>query len=159
MSESGAAAPRWARGAFLAAACALLSLAGHVLGGGRICCLPPLPAILVTSGAIGALCVGLAGQMLSFRRILAVLGWAQLAFHLAFGLGGPSFGHHPAGAAMPQGATGIAMGPSMIAGHAAAAVAAAALLAGAERAVWWVCGAVFAVALARSVPRPARAHR
>ncbi|TDD90127.1 hypothetical protein [Actinomadura rubrisoli] len=157
---SPAAVPRCVRGAFLAAACTLLSLGGHVLGGAGDCCLPPLPAVLAAGGVVGALCVGLAGRMMSFRRILAVMGWAQVAFHLAFTLAAPGPAHHMGAGAPEAGPPGLAMGPSMLAGHAVAAVSAAALLAGAERAVWWLYGAVFAVALAaRLVVRPAETHR
>ncbi|QKG27341.1 hypothetical protein [Actinomadura verrucosospora] len=158
MIGSGTAAARWARGGFLTAACTLLSLAGHAAGGA--CCLPPLPAVLGTGGVVGALCVGLAGRMMSFRRILAVVGWAQAAFHLAFTVSASSPGHHMAPGAEPMAAPGLAMGPQMLAGHAAAALAAAVLLAYAERALWWLYGAVFATVLTRLIVRsPAASHR
>ncbi|MBT2214196.1 hypothetical protein [Actinomadura sp. NEAU-AAG7] len=178
MTGPGAATPRYARGtryargAFLAAACTALALAGHVAGGRGACCVPPLPAVLGTGAVVGALCVGLAGRMMSFRRILAVVGWAQVAFHFAFTFaasgagpahhmeaGGPPIAPPPApgpGAGM---AHGLGLGPSMLAGHALAALAAALLLSGAERALDWLYGAVFA-AVARPLPiAPARTIR
>ncbi|MFC6882472.1 MULTISPECIES: hypothetical protein [Actinomadura] len=162
MTGPGATLPRCARGAFLAAVCTLLSLGGHVLGGAGDCCVPPWQAVAVTGAVVGALCVALARRMMSFRRILAVVGWAQVAFHFSFTVAAPGPGHHM-GAPAPGAAGGVAgpfaMGPSMLAGHALAAVAAAVLLAGAERALWWLCGAVFAVAFARLLTRPAPVRR
>jgi hypothetical protein len=148
---------RLVRGGFLAAVCTLLALAGHALGGA--CCLPPLPAVLATGGVVGVLCVALASRILSFWKILVVVGWAQVAFHLAFTMASPgqATAHHMAAA--PASAARSGMGPSMLAGHAAAAVAAALLLAGAERALWWLLGAVFAVAFARLAPVRVEIHR
>ncbi|WP_433478794.1 hypothetical protein ACQPZP_18180 [Spirillospora sp. CA-142024] len=159
MIGSGTSPARFARGGFLAASCTMLALGGHVLGGDGKCCLPPLPAVLGAGAVVGTLCVGLAGRMMSFPRILAVVGWAQLAFHLAFALAGSSPAHHMEPAAVPAAPPGLAMGPSMLAGHAVAAVAAAILLSGAEHAVWWLFGAVFAIVLVRVAIRPASPHR
>ncbi|WP_344959226.1 hypothetical protein [Actinomadura miaoliensis] len=157
MTGPGAAVPRYVRGGFLAAACTLLALGGHVWGGARDCCLPPLPAVLVTGGAVGALSVAVTRRTTSFWKILAVIGWAQVAFHMAFTVTAGSASaaaHHPS--AVPEPA---ATGPSMLAGHAVAAVAGAALLAGADRALWWLCGAIFAIVVARLVARPVAVER
>jgi len=148
---------RLVRGGFLAAVCTLLALAGHALGGA--CCLPPLPAVLATGGVVGVLCVALASRMLSFWKILVVVGWAQVAFHFAFTMAapGPAAAHHMIMGRAPAAPSG--MGPSMLAGHAAAAVAAALLLAGAERALWWLLGAVFAIAFTRLALCRVEIHR
>ncbi|MFC5182748.1 hypothetical protein [Actinomadura harenae] len=144
MITPGAAAPRCARGLFLAAACTALSLAGHTLGARGACCVPPLPAVLGTGAVVGLLCVAVAGRMMSFWKILVVVGWAQVAFHVAFTVfSGPGV-HH--GMAPPPAMAAGGLTWSMIAGHAVAALAASVLLAGAERALWWLWGAVFAVA-------------
>lgn len=146
MTTPGAAAPRCARGLFLAAVCTALSLAGHTLGGRGACCVPPLPAVLGAGAVVGPLCVAVAGRMMSFWKILVVVGWAQVAFHLAFtAFSGPSM-HHGMTAAPPPPSMAGGLTWSMLAGHALAAVAASVLLAGAERALWWLGGAVFAVA-------------
>ncbi|MBO2449421.1 hypothetical protein J4573_20130 [Actinomadura barringtoniae] len=150
---------RLVRGGFLAAVCTLLALAGHALGGA--CCLPPISAVLATGAVVGLLCVALASRMLSFWKILVVVGWAQVAFHVAFTMAapGPAGAHHMSAAPVPSPGVRSGMGLSMLAGHAAAAVAAALLLAGAERALWWLLGAVFAIAFTRLVLRPVEIHR
>jgi hypothetical protein len=149
---------RLVRGGFLAAVCTLLALAGHALGGA--CCLPPLPAVLATGGVVGVLCVALASRILSFWKILVVVGWAQMAFHVAFTMAAPGpAAHHMTTTPAPAFAARSGMGPSMLAGHVVAAVAAALLLAGAERALWWLLGAVFAIAFTRLVLRRAEVHR
>jgi hypothetical protein len=133
---------RYVRGGFLAAASTALALAGHALGGAVTPAhLPPLWAVLATGVLVGGLSVAAASRTLSFWKILIVLGWAQLAFHLAFTVvaSGPS--HHIAAAPAPEAGSG----PAMTAAHALAAVAAAGLMAGAERALWWLLGAVFAI--------------
>ncbi|MCP2342401.1 hypothetical protein [Actinomadura rupiterrae] len=149
MIVSGAAGARCARGLFLAATCTALALAGHTIGGRGACCVPPLPAVAGTGAVVGVLCVAVAGRMMSFWKILVVVGWAQVAFHLAFtAFAGTAFAgtgmHHDMAAAAPPPPAG-GMSWSMLGGHALAAVAAAVLLAGAERTLWWLAGAVFAV--------------
>ncbi|WP_026414046.1 hypothetical protein [Actinomadura oligospora] len=147
MTTPGAAAPRCARGLFLAAACTALSLAGHTLGGRGACCVPPLPAVVGAGAVVGLLCVAVAGRMMSFWKILVVVGWAQVAFHVAFTAfapGGPGM-HH--GTMPPPGMAAGGLTWSMLGGHALAAVAASVLLAGAERALWWLWDAVFAAAV------------
>ncbi|MGK5554942.1 hypothetical protein ACSNOI_25320 [Actinomadura kijaniata] len=152
MSDPGAAVPRCARGAFLAAVCTLVALVGHVLGGEGGCCVPPLPAVLLTGGVVGTLSTALARRALTFGRTLTVVGWSQLAFHLAFSVAAAGPAHHaPPAGAVP--ATGF--GPDMIAGHAVAAVVVAAVLARADAALWWLCGVVLAVVLPWLTPRPA----
>ncbi|WP_433324411.1 hypothetical protein [Spirillospora sp. CA-294931] len=154
MADPGAAMLRYARGGFLAAVCTLLALAGHSLGGGGGCCVPPLPALVTVGGLVGVLSVVIARRAASFWQILIVVGWAQLFFHLAFTLSATGPAHHAAAAAPPP----VAPGPSMIVGHAVAALAAAVVLSRAERALWWLLGAVFAVALPRvSASRPVAA--
>ena len=147
---------RYARGVFLAAASTALALAGHALGGapspGH---LPPVWAVLATGTLVGGVSVGVASRMLSFWKILVVLAWAQLAFHLAFSVAASGASHHAA--AVPEAAPAAGSGAAMTAAHALAAVAAAWLMAGAERALWWLLGAVFAVVgfgrpLRRSAP-------
>ncbi|MFI0454113.1 hypothetical protein [Actinomadura sp. 6N118] len=175
MIGSGPAMPRYARGGFLAAACTLLALTGHSLGAGGPCCLPPLPAVFVTGGVVGVLCVTMAARLLSFWKILVVVGWAQVAFHLSFSMMASGPAHHPgaappappagtaetAGAVEAAGAAGAAFGPSMLVGHLMAAIAAAALLAGADWALWWLLTAVFAIAVTFvwPIPRRVEAHR
>ncbi|MFG2006108.1 hypothetical protein ACGFNU_43850 [Spirillospora sp. NPDC048911] len=160
MTGTGTAMPRCARGGFLAAACTLLALAGHALAGGGACCLPPLPALLGVGAVVGVLCVTVAARLLSFWKILVVVGWAQLAFHFSFTATASGPAHHAGAEPLPAPA-GAAFGPSMIAGHLVAAIAAAALMAGADRALWWLLTAVFAIALAYAwpIPRPVEAHR
>ncbi|MEV4252460.1 hypothetical protein AB0J52_04765, partial [Spirillospora sp. NPDC049652] len=114
------------------------------IGGRGACCVPPLPAVLGAGAVVGLLCVAVAGRMMSFWKILVVVGWAQVAFHLAFtAFSGPGM-HH--GSMPPPETVAGGLTWSMLAGHALAAVAASVLLAGAERALWWLGGAVFAVA-------------
>ncbi|GAA1548667.1 hypothetical protein GCM10009678_34220 [Actinomadura kijaniata] len=151
MSDPGAAVPRCARGAFLAAVCTLIALVGHVLGGEGGCCVPPLPAVLLTGGVVGTLSTALARRALTFGRTLTVVGWSQLAFHLAFSVAAAGPAHH----APPVGAAPAGFGPDMIAGHAVAALVAAAVLARADAALWWLCGVVLAVVLPWLTPRPA----
>ncbi|KAB2346870.1 hypothetical protein [Actinomadura rudentiformis] len=159
----GSAMGRCMRGGFLAAACTLLALAGHSLGVGGACCLPPLPAVFVTGTVVGVLCVTVAARLLSFWKILVVVGWAQVAFHVSFAVTASGPAHH-AGAVpppSPAGAAGAPFGPSMLAGHLVAAIAAAALLAGADRALWWLLTAVFAIAVTFvwPIPRRVETHR
>lgn len=147
-----------ARGGFLAAACTALALAGHALGGGGAPAhLPPLWAVVLTGAVVGGLSIALANRMLSFWKILIVLGWAQAAFHLSFTMTASGAAHHmgtaPAPAAAPS------SGPAMLIAHALAAVAAAVLLAGAERALWWLLGAIFAIAFGWPLLRPGPVHR
>lgn len=138
---------RCARGLFLAAACTALSLAGHTLGGRGACCVPPLPTVAGAGAVVGLLCVAVAGRMMSFWKILVVVGWAQVAFHVAYtAFSGPGMHHGAAAAPMPPPSAAGGLTWSMLAGHALAAVAASVLLAGAERALWWLWDAVFAVA-------------
>ncbi|MFC5745388.1 hypothetical protein [Actinomadura rugatobispora] len=148
---------RYVRGGFLTAASTALALAGHALGGGLSPArLPPLWAVLLTGVLVGGLSVGAAGRTLSFWKILIVLGWAQLAFHLVFTVAASGPSHHMAAAPAPAAGSG----PAMTAAHALAAVTAAGLMAGAERALWWLLGAVFAiVALGWPLLRPGPVDR
>jgi len=129
-----------------------VALAGlaHVLGGGGL----PAPMVL---GALSALVLvgatALTGRRVGPLAVVAALGAAQVGLHQAFGLvsamGCAAPGASGAGAHTHHAATHLVLscaphihagagGVSMLALHAAATLATALLLAGAERSVWWV---------------------
>ncbi|GAA2582342.1 hypothetical protein GCM10010411_13810 [Actinomadura fulvescens] len=116
--------------------------------------------ILAAGAVVGVLCVVVAARLLSFWKILVLVGWAQVAFHFAFTVLASGPAHHAGAAPPPPPAGTAALGPAMLAGHLVAAVAAATLLAGADRALWWLLTAVFTIAIAhvRPISRPV-AHR
>jgi hypothetical protein len=142
--------PRVVRG-LVSWACVLVSMSGHVLAGEP----PAATSTLVLAVAVLAvLCVAASRWRWTFWRLLAVTAASEPGFHVVFELGGPADGHHAAAgrAGMPpreagtgfSGWTGAAVhavqelvgDPTMLAGHAGAAVILAVLLARGEAWAW-----------------------
>jgi hypothetical protein len=123
------------RGAALAAVNTALAVAAHVVGGGG----PPDGALtLLLTLAVAAAGTALADRRRGLVAMLGAVAIAQVVLHLLLdSLGGLS-GHHPAAVVA---ASGVApSGVAMTVAHAAAVVVTAALLAGAESALFTVAG-------------------
>jgi hypothetical protein len=134
------------RGSALAITSATLTVAAHTVAGG----MPPDTGltVLLTLG-VAAVGVALAGRRRSPGAILAVLGAAQLASHVLLSFG-DSVGAMSAGdLRMVAPVTGTAM----LGAHVLAVLLSAALLAGAETAVFVVAG-VLAMLLPRLLTAP-----
>jgi hypothetical protein len=123
--------------------CMLLSLYGHLSAGGDL----PNGGLLCLLGLLLAgFLIALADRRRGPLAVLAMVGGAQLALHVLLQLLGGAQQAHSCMHAMPS------TGPNpllMTAGHALATVVTAAVLAGAESAVFTV-----AAVLARALPRP-----
>jgi hypothetical protein len=129
VSHPGRGLLRVARGGFLAACCAMLALAGHVVGGGGVPKPYALVAVAVLTGA--GFCV-LADRQRSFRQVFAGAVAAQVAFHSAFSLAGSGGDHAPGGA--PE--MGVGASVAMVGGHLLAAACTAGLLTHGDAVLW-----------------------
>jgi hypothetical protein len=130
-------AVRVLRGCALAVCCTLLALSGHVLGGGSVA---SVLAMLVVAAPLGAAFVVWADRQRGPVQLAAAAVGSQAAFHAVFTLcGGTALHHAP-------------VATEMAAGHVAAAVVAAWVLARGEAALWGLYRALSAVVL--SVPGP-----
>ena len=150
-------AARVGRGLLVAAASLGMSLSGHVLAGA-----PPAPTaeLVAATGVLAVVCCVASRVRWTGRRLLAATGTAEPCFHVLFEMGAVDGG---AGLRAATAATGLLTDPAMLAGHAAAAVALAAVLARGEALAFDVV-AVLAAAVARWIvplgpgsvpPRPA----
>ena len=139
-----------ARGLAAATACALLTYSGHRAAGGAM---PDLGLLLVLSLLLAGFLITLADRRRGPLAILAMVGGSQLALH---GLLQMLAGSHPEpAAALPGALPGALTGPlAMLGAHALATLLTAAVLAGAEDAVFTV-----AHALARALPLTISAPR
>ncbi len=132
---SGAA--RWLRGALLALSALVVSVAGHVLGGGSV----HVSGGLVLGGLVLAgICVAIAESRRDLPTVLVTVLLAQPAFHLLASLGGHGHTGHgrstaPALAVLEPTAAGF-LDVTMLAGHLVGAVLVSVVLAEGER-VWW----------------------
>jgi hypothetical protein len=132
-----------------------LGLAGHLAGGGAA------PAALPSAGlAVGAMWVSifLTGRRLGVLSLGAVLGGSQLVLHQGFTALAPSTGcavlagpdhHHVAAGLVSCADHGLQTGGHwpfssalMVAAHVVATMLLAAVLAGGERALWFLAGLV-----------------
>jgi hypothetical protein len=134
----GQGAVRVLRGSALAACCTLLALSGHVLGGGSV---GSVLAMLVVAAPLGGAFVVWADRQRGPVELAAAGLVSQLAFHLVFALCGGATSHGRPDAGW------------MVAGHVLAAVVAAWLLSGGERALWGLYRALTGVVVRRVVPR------
>jgi hypothetical protein len=141
-----------------------VALAMHVAGGGA---LPAAPGILVPLVLAFAVSIQLAGTAMSRWRLWAAVGVAQVLFHAMFALGsganlvasgtGPHSSHEPTGLTLDSAGVPAAhshLTPSMLAAHAAAAVATYALLRRADVLVALVRQAAAALAARLTIARP-----
>lgn len=153
-------AARVARGLLVAAASWGVSLSGHVLAGD-----PPLftAELVAATGVLALVCCVASRVRWTGPRLLAATGTAEPAFHVVFEMG-PADGGARVSAATA--AAGLLTDPAMLAGHAAAAVALAAVLARGEALAFGVV-ALLAAAVVRwtapvgpaSVPPRPAGHR
>lgn len=112
------------RGGVLAVLCTILAACGHAMAGGPV----PAVATVVAASWLSACFVLFADRRRGFMPIAVASVSAQLVLHTAFVLAeGVHAGHVPAGSSA---------GLTMVAGHAVAAVAMAAILAYGEQVVW-----------------------
>jgi hypothetical protein len=150
---------RVTRGLSAASVCALLTYGGHRAAGGA---LPDLGLLIVLALLLGGFLVTLADRRRGPLAILTLVGGSQLALHGLLQLLGGSHDHAaPAGSPGSPG-TGLLAAPALMLGapvlmlgaHALATVVTAAVLAGAEEAVFTVAHALARVLpLALSMPR------
>jgi hypothetical protein len=127
-----------ARGLVTAALSTLLIAVGHVLAGGAV---PDLTLLVVLFPLLTAGVVGLAERARSVGATLATLGGGQYALHVLLAVMHP----HPPVPGAPGGA-------AMLALHAVATLAVAALLRGADTG-WAAAGAALGWLLRRVLPR------
>lgn len=118
--EPGPGATRLLRGGLLAACCLLLGLSGHLVGGGGV---PSAAPVLLGGALVAAGCVAWAGKPRGFRQLLVAAAAAQGGFHLTLSLS----------PAHPMAGHPLVPDLRMLAGHAAATVVMAAVLAHGER--------------------------
>ena len=169
---------RLVRAGVVAAVTVALAALAHVLAGGS---LPPFVVLVTLTAVALAAAVVVTAQRLAPAGALALLGVGQLAVHSSFSLfttmaclPGPGdqaalFGHaHHGGMVMQTQAACTAADPglaqpvlgasAMLVLHVAATVAAAVVLAGADRALWWLAAwlspLIGIAAPAATVPRP-----
>jgi hypothetical protein len=145
---------RVARGLSAASVCALLTYGGHRAAGGA---LPDLGLLIVLALLLAGFLITLADRRRGPLAILVLVGGSQLAMHGLLQLLGGSH-EHAASAGLP-GLPGSLAVPAllpvlMFGAHALATVITAAVLAGAEAAVFTVAHALARVLpLALSMPR------
>lgn len=159
MTDPSGGVVRGVRAANLSTVILALAVAGHVLGGGAWPSWGALLAVIVLAGALSAV---LTNRRLTPVRLLAALSVGQLSVHeiLSLTTGHGSVGHdHAAMAAgasegMPSGwaVTWLGTDLRMLAGHAAATVVAAAVIAYGERVLWLAWEAVRPRALTIGTP-------
>ena len=144
---------RLARGAVVAVVTVALAALAHVLAGGS---LPPFVVVVTLTAIVLAAAVVLTGRRLGPVGAVALLGAGQLAVHSSFSLftsmsctAGPAglagHQHHP-GMVMEQACTAADPGlvqpflgaSAMLVLHVVATVAAALVIVGADRALWWL---------------------
>ncbi len=128
MAVSGSAADRRGllRGAVLAAACAVLTAAGHLAGGGS---LPDLAVLVVLLPLLAGGFAALAERSRGTLGTLGVLGLGQLVLHQLIELLSPAHAAHQAlDAVAPS-------GPGMLITHAVATLVSAVALRFADRAI------------------------
>ncbi|WP_456847482.1 hypothetical protein [Cellulomonas sp. P5_C6] len=142
---------RLARAGTVAAVTVALGTLAHVLaGGGR----PPALVLLALTALVLAAAVVVTGRRLGPAGALALLGVGQLMVHSVLGavtsmacMPGPGalVGHaHHAGSVVPCAATDAPVAPALLGGtvmlalHVVATVAAALVIVGADRALWWL---------------------
>lgn len=135
-----------ARGAALAAAAVLVSLLGHVAGGGA---LAPSAPLALGGALLGALCVAAADARRSLPAVLATVLAAQPVLHLLAGLGGTH-----AHTAHPHAQVDVL---AMATGHVAAAVVASVLLAEGDRVLFALDALAARCVLGALLPGPAPA--
>lgn len=148
---------RVARGLSAASVCALLTYGGHRAAGGA---LPDLGLLVVLALLLAGFLITLADRRRGPLAILVLVGGSQLALHGLLQLLGGSH-EHTATAGSPglPGLPGLLAAPAlmsvlMFGAHALATVITAAVLAGAEAAVFTVAHALARVLpLALSMPR------
>jgi hypothetical protein len=131
---------RCTRAGVLVGLTVLVSLGGHVLGGGVVRASAPMVLGVL---ALAGICVAAAESRRGFGEIFAVVLLAQPVLHLLASMGG----HHH-GSTAPASGDGLGLTPVMIGAHVLAAAALSVLLACADRLLW-----AFA-ALARRVALP-----
>ena len=145
---------RVARGLSAASVCALLTYGGHRAAGGA---LPDLGLLIVLALLLAGFLITLADRRRGPLAILVLVGGSQLALHGLLQLLGGS--HEHAAAAGSPGLPGSLAVPAlmpvlMFGAHALATVITAAVLAGAEAAVFTVAHALARVLpLSLSMPR------
>ncbi|MEQ7123051.1 hypothetical protein ABN034_00900 [Actinopolymorpha sp. B11F2] len=133
MSHPGRGLLRVARGGLLAVCCAMLALAGHVIGGGDVPKAHTWVAVAVLTGAGFSV---LADRQRSFGQVLAGAVAAQAGFHLAFSLTGPGAGDHAQPAAGGSHGMGLPTDLAMVGGHLLAAAGTAALVTHGDTVLW-----------------------
>jgi hypothetical protein len=146
---------RLVRAGSIAVVTVALAALAHVLAGGP---LPPAVVLAALTALALAAAVVLTARRVGPLGVLALLGVGQLAVHSAFSLfttmsclptsavqgGSLAHQHHPGMVMGPSAAcTAVDVQPllgssSMLGLHVAAAVVAALVLAGADRALWWL---------------------
>jgi len=137
---------RLVRAGMVAVVTVALATLAHVLAGGG---LPPVVVLVTLTALVLAAAVVLTARRLGPVGAVALLGVGQLAVHSAFSLftsmacmSGPTSAHHAgmamsctaadAGSAQP-----LLGGSAMLVLHVAATLAAALVIVGADRALWW----------------------
>jgi hypothetical protein len=147
---------RVARGLSAASVCALLTYGGHRAAGGA---LPDLGLLVVLALLLAGFLITLADRRRGPLAILVLVGGSQLALHGLLQLLGGSHQHATAPGSPGSPGTGLLAVPAlmpalMLGAHALATVITAAVLAGAEAAVFTVAHALARVLpLALSMPR------
>lgn len=140
------------RGSVLAAVNAVLALAAHVAGGGGT---PDGALTVLTTVGVAAAGTALADRRRGPLALLAAVAVTQVILHLLLAA---LDGHHGATAGTAAGASGAPGAAAMMAAHAGAVVVTAALLAGAESALFTVAGVlrrIVGVIVGLRTPQPA----
>lgn len=133
MTSPGLGLVRHARAAVVAATAVMLSVAGHVVGGGH----SPHPVTMSVLVLVAMIPVYVLGRrQLGLPALLVLLGGAQVGVHHLLSLPSPlpHAGHHAASPGMSMG--GGSHPVAMTLGHAVATVVLAVLLAHGDSALW-----------------------
>lgn len=142
---------RVARGLSAASVCALLTYGGHRAAGGA---LPDLGLLIVLALLLAGFLITLADRRRGPLAILVLVGGSQLALHGLLQLLGGSHEHTASAGSPGPHAVPALMPVLMFGAHALATVITAAVLAGAEAAVFTVAHALARVLpLSLSMPR------
>src|SRR3954452_6120325 len=123
MTNPGRGRVRAARGLLLALACAVLALAGHVVGGGAATSVAPL---LLVGGPLAGAFVVWADRQRGFGELLLAAAGSQVPFHVVFSM--------CAGVGLPRHSAPVSA--AMVAGHLVAAATMAWILALGEASLW-----------------------